>query len=81
LKEPFTLPANESEERCNEGTGKDTKLSISGLDDMVALAVADWYRSPEEVGLDLLMMCASAMLQHDDEALPGSAGLHFYAAR
>jgi hypothetical protein len=77
----LTLPANESEERCNEGAGKDTKLSISGLDDMVALAVADWYRSPEEVGLDLLMMCASAMLQHDDEALPGSAGLHFYAAR
>jgi hypothetical protein len=81
LKEPFTLPANESEERRNEGGGNDSKLSISGLDDMVALAVADWYRSPEEVGLDLLMLCASAMLQHDDEALPGSAGLLFYAAR
>ena len=80
LKEPFTLPANESEERLNEGGVKDTKLSISGLDDIVALAVADWYRSPEEVGLDLLMMCASAMLQQDDEALPGSAGLNFYAA-
>ena len=50
------------------GGGNDTKLRVKGLRDMVALA--ERYRSPEEVGVDLLALCASAMLHCEEETQP-----------
>jgi len=54
-----------------EGAQQDSKaeeLKARGLRDMVAYA--DLYRSPEEVGVDLLVLCAAVILQHDDETVP-----------
>ena len=57
----------------DEGEGdrqevKKSELIVRGLQDMVAHAES--YRSSEEVGVDLLTLCAAVMLTHDDETSP-----------
>ncbi len=61
----WVLPTGGKDEKASEDDN--ARASVKGLREMVDCA--DIYRSPEELGVDLLVLCANALLQEAETAV------------